>query len=202
MSPDPDENSRGKGSGVLVVGGPSGAGKSTLVQAVLDPPRVRLAISATTRPPRPGEVDGRDYHFVDEAAFMDLVEREALVEWARVHERCYGTPKTELLPAAMEERCVIVDVDVQGLRNLRTEGIPHRSLFIAPPDLETLRERLGRRGTESEETLAVRLRNAENELTTRDEYDAELVNEELDRSIALFREQLAYASRSDHGAEP
>jgi len=188
---------------VIVFGGPSGAGKTTLVRRLLELPGVRLAVSATTRPPRPGERDGVDYHFVDERRFEEMREGGELLEWALVHGHHYGTPRSELLARSPEERAVVLDIDLQGLRNIKKLGIDHVSVFIAPPSLEALEKRLRERGTETGASLATRLEAAARELAARDEYDHVVVNDQVEEAFATLRRILGLEGGADvEGGNP
>ena len=181
MSPDPR---------VLVISGPSGSGKTTLIRGLLEDPGVRLAVSATTRGPRPGERDGVDYRFLDPDEFRRLREANGLLEWAEVYGTSYGTPLSEIAARGPGDRLVILDIDVQGRRNVAAAGIPCTSVFIAPPSLAILEARLRGRGTENEASLARRLEGAAREMKAMDEYDHVLVNENLETSICTLRRLL------------
>lgn len=172
------------------MGGPSGSGKSTLIKRLLDLDGCRLAVSATTRPPRPGEVDGRDYRFVPPEDFSRMVREGSFVEWAEVHGNRYGTPASELESRGDGDAVVLLDLDVQGLRRLRALGVPDLSVFIAPPDMDALAERLRRRGTESEARIQERLVNAAREMEADAEYDNVLVNTDLDATFNRLVELL------------
>lgn len=179
----------------ILVSGPSGVGKSTLIVAALATGRARLAVSATTRDPRAGERDGVHYHFLDAAAFERLRDEGGFLEWAEVHGRHYGTPRSELSAGA--EEVVILDVDVQGFRSLRATDLTFTSIFIAPPDLETLAARLRERGTENEDRLARRLAAASRELDAAPEYDRLIVNDDLERARGAFLDALGLARPSE-----
>ena len=181
-----------------MIGGPSGSGKSTLIAALLDEGGVRLALSATTRPKRDGEVDGQHYHFVSKEAFAgDRIEN--FLEWAEVHGNLYGTPRSEIASQGPEDRLVLLDVDVQGLRSLKKLGIPCLSVFISPPSLDILETRLRARGTESEAEIAIRLENARRELETRGEYDHVLINADLHTCIDELRRVLGLTQEAASG---
>ena len=140
------ERSRGR---MLVISGPSGCGKSTICKRLLEDPRVEFSVSATTRTPRAGEVDGRDYHFLSREVFEKKVDAGEFIEWAEVHGNLYGTLRAPLDRALAEGRFVLLEVDVQGGAKLKSLGIPGLYVFIAPPDMETLRRRLEGRGTDT-----------------------------------------------------
>jgi guanylate kinase len=146
-----------------------------------------FSVSATTRAPREGEVGGVDYWFLSEDEFRGMVERGEFAEWAQVHGRLYGTPKASLVQAARGGRHVILDIDVQGARQIR-EAVPEALLlFILPPSAEILFQRLEGRGTEGEEILRVRLTTALRELEAADTFDFFVVNDDLERAIGEVR---------------
>lgn len=168
---------------LFVVSGPSGAGKGTLVACAREVlPDLSLAVSATTRAPRPGEVDGTTYYFLTVDEFQRLIEEGSFIEWARVHGNCYGTLVSEVERAFAQGSSLILEIDVQGALQVR-ERFPEAVLiFIAPPSVEVLRERLRGRGTETADVIDLRLANAEHELALADQYDRVLVNDELERA--------------------
>lgn len=167
---------------LVVISGPSGSGKSTLISRLLETGRCRLAISATTRGPRPGEKDGVHYRFVTQETFAGWRERDELLEWAEVYGEFYGTPRAETEDA--EGRMVLLDIDVQGWRSVLKAGLEVTGVFIAPPDLETLEARLRGRGTEDEDRLRRRLDAAAREMSASHEYHHEIVNDDLERAAA------------------
>ena len=153
---------------MLVVSGPSGSGKSTICKRLLADPRVEFSVSATTRAPRVGEVDGRDYHFMDKARFRAEIERGAFIEWAEVHGNLYGTPRAPMERALAAGRVFLVEIDVQGGAQLKALGLPGVYVFIAPPDLASLRTRLERRGTDTSEVIERRMAKAQEEMRARE----------------------------------
>ena len=171
---------------VTVISGPSGVGKGTIVRALASAhPEVWVSISATTRPARPGEVDGRDYFFVSDATFDELVATDGLLEWAQGHGTArYGTPEAPVLAAVADGRRVILEIELQGSRQVRRRLPGARYVFIAPPDPETLLERLHGRGTETEAQVQRRLETAQVELAAAGEFDHVVVNDELGRAVA------------------
>ncbi len=172
---------------MLVVSGPSGSGKSTICKRLLNDPRVEFSVSATTRAPRPGEVDGRDYHFLDKAHFRTEIERGAFIEWAEVHGNLYGTPRAPMEEALAAGKVFLLEIDVQGGAQLKALGLPGVYVFIAPPDLPSLRARLVRRGTDTPEVVERRLAKAQEEMRARERYDHVVVNSDLERAVEDVR---------------
>jgi guanylate kinase len=173
---------------MVVMSGPSGAGKSTLCKMLLRDPRVRFSISATTRKPRPGEVDGRDYHFITPEQFRDLIREGAFIEHAEVHGNLYGTLRKPMEEALARGEVYLLEIDVQGANQLKALGEPGLYVFVAPPDFETLRKRLVGRGTDATEVIERRLKKAEDEYRERIKYDHVVVNDDLERSLREIRE--------------
>src|SRR6478609_5292482 len=158
---------------LTVVSGPTAVGKGTVVGRLSrEHPELFVSVSATTRPPRPGEVDGQHYLFVTEQEFDDMVAADALLEWAVVHGRHrYGTPRAPVLRALAEGRPAILEIDLQGARQLRTTWPDAQFVFLAPPSWEELVRRLVGRGTETEEERTRRLDTATRELAAESEFD-------------------------------
>ncbi len=184
---------------LFILSAPSGAGKTTMIQkmmngAVGNVENLAFSVSHTTRRPRRGEVDGRDYHFVDQSEFERMVQGGEFLEWARVHARCYGTSIAEVEPRLAAGVDVLVDVDVQGaeqiLDRIAGETAPFRarchSIFVMPPSFEALEQRLASRGLDDPEQVALRLEVSHWEMSRVDRYDYVIVNDEADRaSMAL-----------------
>jgi len=167
-----------------VIAGPSGVGKGSVVRRLLDagPGGLALSISATTRPPREGEVDGRDYRFVSTDAFRGMVARGELLEWAEVFGHLYGTPASAVEEHRRGGRDVVLEIDVQGANQVRLVAPDAILVLLEPPSLAELARRLRGRGTEVEATIAERLSKAEWELSQRDRFDHVVVNDDLDRA--------------------
>lgn len=174
-------SSRGR---LVIVSGPTASGKSTLWRRLVSHPRVRFSVSATTRAPRKGEVNGRDYHYVDDATFDRMVAEGALLEWAEVHGKRYGTPRAPIVEAIDAGFDVVLEIDVQGARQLRESELPIVSIFVKPPSRDELEQRLRARGTESEEQMQRRLTIVDQEMAAAGEYDHAVVNDDLERMIA------------------
>jgi guanylate kinase len=178
---------------LIVVSGPSGAGKGTLIRAALEAvPELAYSVSATTRPPRPGEVDGRDYIFLSREEFEAWIREGRFLEWAEYSGNLYGTPEKkvdELLDAGLS---VILEIELQGARQVRRRRPDAVMIFVRAPSLEENRRRLEGRATETSEALERRLEAARNEVAARDEFDYEIVNDELEKSrtamIKLMRQ--------------
>ncbi len=172
--------SRGR---LFVVAGPSGAGKGTLIEELLRRhPTAWLSISATTRKPRPGESHGVQYFFLDEKTFRERAGRGEFLEWAEVHGNLYGTPRDEVMERLEGGRDVILEIDVQGARQVREKVPDAVGIFVMPPSLEELERRLRGRGTESDRELERRLRNAREESRAAEEYRYVVVNDDLHRA--------------------
>jgi guanylate kinase len=168
-----------------VISGPSGAGKGTviaLVKQTLD--HVVTSVSATTRAPRPGEVDGRDYRFLAQAAFMQGVAKGAFLEWVEYSGNLYGTLRSEVEDRLASGDDVILEIELVGARNVRKALPDATAVFIAPPSVAELAERLRGRGTESDEAIARRLHIAETEVAAADEFDHVVVNDNAQRAAA------------------
>lgn len=193
MEPSPPESNAPQPAPVrgllIVLSSPSGAGKTTLAHRLLDEfDATEFSVSVTTRPPRPNERDGIDYHFVDDERFQRMIDDGEFAEWAEVHGNRYGTAKTTVERALAGGRDVIFDIDWQGGRSLFSQW-PEDALmvFIAPPDLDILAARLRGRGTDSEDVIERRLAKAVDELRHHREYQHLIVNDDLDRAYGFLR---------------
>ncbi len=178
---------------LLVLSSPSGAGKTTLSRKLLEQDfGIAMSVSVTTRAPRPGEVDGRDYHFRDVAAFEKLGDDGALLEWARVHGNLYGTPAAAVMEQLATGRDVLFDIDWQGAQQLTGKAPADVvRVFILPPSAETLRHRLETRAQDKPDVVARRLAGAAAEIEHWAEYDYVLVNSDLDMCLENLRTILA-----------
>jgi len=166
---------------LFVVSGPSGAGKGTLLARVLpELGGIRVAVSATTRLPRSGEVDGTDYYFLSEEKFDSLIAEDGLLEWASVHGARYGTLKSEVLSTLDSGVDVVLEIDTQGARQVKSHYPEAVLVFIEPPSLSELRDRLVKRGTESPEAIKRRIAAAEQEMQATRDYDKVVLNDDLE----------------------
>jgi len=185
---------------VFVITGPSGVGKGTLIEGLLEAiPELELSISATTRQPRSGEVDGRDYHFLSPEEFRRRLEAGEFLEHASYSGNHYGTLRSEVEERIAKCNSVVLEIEVQGARQVREAlGDDAILIFIAPPDESALRDRLEGRGTDSPEAIEQRLRTAEVELAARSEFALEVVNDEVQNAASklerLVRDQLSLHS--------
>ena len=176
--------SRGR---LFVVSGPSGAGKGTIIRAALERrPDILFSISATTRGPRPGERDGVDYHFISEARFRAMIEAGEFLEWAEVYGALYGTPRAPVEEALEQGQDVLLELDIQGAIAVK-DAIPEAVLvFVEPPSMEALADRLRARGTEDADALARRIEAAYEEVKTGRRYDHIIVNDQVEKAVGEF----------------
>ncbi len=179
---------------LFVVTGPSGCGKSTMIHHVMrDLRRVRFSVSHTTRPRRPSESEGKDYHFVSRAVFERMIARKQFAEWAVVHGQLYGTSKREIA-AKSRSGDLILDIDVQGARQMMASGVPLVPVFVLPPRYQDLVRRLRGRGEDKSKAIERRLRNARAEVRQAMKFDYIIINDRLDRAV-LELESVILASR-------
>lgn len=182
--PDRTEPARAR---VLVLSGPTAVGKSTVVRCVRERvPDLHFSVSATTRAPRPGEVDGVDYTFVSAEQFQHLIDAGELLEWAEIHGGLHrsGTPARPIREATSAGHPVLIEVDLAGARAVKAAMPEAVSVFLAPPSWETLESRLSRRGTETPEVMARRLETARAELAAQEDFDRVVVNSQLESACA------------------
>ena len=200
---DPHTSEPTEGRGILfVVSSPSGGGKGTLIQRVLNKvPNLSYSVSFTTRAPRNGEVDGREYFFVASEKFEQMVAAGEFLEWAHVHGKLYGTHRQQVAREISEGRDIILEVDVQGAASVRALMADSVSIFILPPSFEVLRQRLQARGTDSPEELDLRLRNAPTELKDYSAFQYVIINDDVDRAAgemtAIVQAERARLSRQE-----
>jgi guanylate kinase len=167
---------------MLILSSPSGAGKTTISRMLLErDPEIALSVSATTRPIRPGEIDGVHYHFVSQAEFDRMVEADEFYEWARVFGHSYGTPKAQIRAGLKEGQDYLFDIDWQGTQQLyQKDQQDVVRVFILPPSIDELRRRLTGRGTDSPEVIAARMERARAEISHWDGYDYVVINDDIE----------------------
>ncbi len=169
---------------LIVFTGPSGVGKGTLLKALRDRyPNLKLSISATTRQPRPGEVDGKDYYFVSREQFQTMVENGDLLEWAEFAGNFYGTPKTTVQQHLDEGEWIILEIELEGARQVRHTFPQALQLFVLPPSLDELEQRIRQRGKDSEEAIVRRMARAQVEIDAAPEFDVQIVNDDLETAL-------------------
>jgi guanylate kinase len=178
---------------MLVLSSPSGAGKTTLSRKLLENDAdISLSVSVTTRPPRRGEVDGRDYHFINEARFQEMVRRGELLEWAKVFDYHYGTPKQPVDNVLAQGRDVLFDIDWQGTQQLREQAASDLvSVFVLPPSIPDLERRLQTRAQDSADVIHARMAKAADEMSHWAEYDYVVINNDIEIAFAEVRAILA-----------
>ncbi|HEY4598740.1 guanylate kinase [Corynebacterium sp.] len=184
------ESGRGR---VVVLAGPSAVGKSTVVSRLRESvPNLFFSVSMTTRDPRPGEVHGRDYLYVTRDEFQSNIDSDLMLEWAEIHGglQLSGTPRKPVEEAMAAHHPVLIEVDLEGARNVKKLLPEAHTVFLAPPSWEVLVDRLTGRGTESEEVIQRRLETARGELASKDEFDHVIVNSDVDEAVAGIRDIL------------
>ena len=176
---------------LFILSGPSGAGKTTLLEALKIDQDFVFSVSCTTRPPRPNEVDGKDYHFMTETEFLQRIENKEFLEYATVHGHSYGTLRETVMNHLSKGTDVLLDIDIQGAAMVRVHGGGQFSkfivdVFITPPNLDELRSRLKKRATESKESLELRLRNAVNEMKCWSDYRYTILSSTREEDFRKF----------------
>ena len=186
---------------LFIVAAPSGAGKTTLVRLLLaNDPQLGLSISCTTRAPRPGEVDGRDYSFVSVEEFLERVGRGEFIEWAEVHGNYYGTSRRTIEEELAAGHDLVLEIDWQGAQQVRKAFPKAIGVFILPPSLQTLKDRLAGRGTDPADVIARRFAAARDEMRHVDEFDYVIINDDLQQALTNLRSVVA-ASRLQYSTQ-
>jgi len=173
-----------EGGRLVIISGPSGSGKTSLWKRLLKHPGVTFSVSANTRPPRMLEIEGCDYSFLSEEEFVRRARVGEFLEHARVHGHFYGTPRGPVLKALDKGLDVLLEIDVQGAASIRGSGLPFVTIFVMPPSLEILEQRLRGRHSDKEEEIRRRLALARAEMDRANEFDKVVVNDDLDRMVA------------------
>ena len=174
---------------LFVISGPSGTGKGTICDRIIsETDDVELSVSMTTREPREGEIEGKNYFFVSEDEFLKAIEEDGFLEHAKVYEHSYGTPKKAVLERLEKGTDVILEIDTQGAMNIKKKFPEGVFIFIMPPSIEELRRRIESRGKDSPETIELRLGEAEKEMRLADEYDYRVTNDDLDEAVERVKE--------------
>ncbi|MBC5795488.1 guanylate kinase [Sphaerospermopsis sp. LEGE 00249] len=177
----PESPSFGK---LIVLTGPSGVGKGTLMQKLLQlHPELYYSVSATTRSPRPGEINGQNYYFITRSQFEKLVAQGELLEWAEFAGNYYGTPRAAVLEQIQSGKLVILEIELEGARQIRTSYPNALSIFILPPSFSELEKRIRGRGQDSQEAIARRLNRAQEEIEAAAEFDIQIVNDDLETAL-------------------
>jgi len=176
---------------LIVLTGPSGVGKGTLMQELLKRhPELYYSVSVTTRSPRPGEIDGENYYFISRSKFEQLVAQCEFLEWAEFAGNYYGTPREAVLNQVQSGKLVVLEIELAGARQIRTSFPSALSIFILPPSLNELESRIRGRAQDSEEAIARRLHRAQAEIEAADEFDVQIVNDDLENALKAIEATL------------
>ncbi|MDY6825693.1 MAG: guanylate kinase [Bacillota bacterium] len=189
---------------LLIISGPSGVGKGTVCRRLLEIRKeLKVSVSYTTRPPRHGEIDGREYNFIDRESFEAMINKDAFLEWAVVHGYYYGTRRVAVEEALSHGEDLILEIDVQGATQVRVKMPESVSVFLAPPSMKVLEERIDGRGTEDEQRIKDRLATARREMKVYHRYDYVVVNETVEKAASLINSIIDVEKcRVSRGARP
>ncbi|CAK9331237.1 guanylate kinase [Thermoanaerobacter kivui] len=173
---------------LIVLSGPSGAGKGTICKALMEKEKnLKLSISATTRQPRVGEVEGKNYFFKSEDDFLKMIESDSFLEWAKVYDHYYGTPKEFVLKNLEEGNDVVLEIDIQGALKIKEKFPEGVFIFILPPSMEELKNRIKKRGTETEEEIIKRFKSAYEELNFVSKYNYVVINDSVEEAVEKIK---------------
>ncbi len=191
------------GGRLIVLTGPSGVGKGTLVRSLLGRhPELYLSISVTTRSPRPGEIDGKHYYFVSRSQFEQMVTKGELLEWAEFAGNYYGTPRLPVEEQISQSKSVLLEIELEGARKIRKTFPLALRIFILPPSLKELEQRLRGREQDSEEAIARRLRRAQEEINAAGEFDFKIINDNFETALNDIEAALFKGARGGSEAKP
>ncbi|MGF1604571.1 MAG: guanylate kinase [Thermosynechococcaceae cyanobacterium] len=176
---------------LIVLTGPSGVGKGTLLQALLQQqPDLYVSVSATTRAPRPGEVEGEHYYFLNPDQFQDMIAKQAFLEWAQFAGNFYGTPRDPVMERIEQGEQVILEIELEGARQVRKTAPDAFQIFVLPPSVDELERRIRSRGQDDEDAIARRLNRAQIEIEAADEFDLKIINDDLPTALAALEAAL------------
>ena len=169
---------------LIILTGPSGVGKGTLMNEILNRyPELHYSVSATTRSPRPGEINGKNYNFISRSQFEQLVTQGEFLEWAEFAGNCYGTPREAVFNQIQAGKLVLLEIELAGARQIRNTFPSALSIFILPPSFAELEKRIRGRGQDSEEAISRRLQRAEEEIAAANEFDLKIINDDFERAL-------------------